>query len=119
LQYQQSQQLKVEELKSGRTVNEIKHNFISKRPDELISLGEDYIHIVRKGDEALEVRPFNSRLDKSVIEPDYSSDLDDSNRSHLPKDRLKVVPRGFLLGCYVPKAMEKDPNYQEMVAKRW
>ena len=58
-------------------------------------------------------------LDKSVIEPDYSSGLDDSNSSHLPKDQLKVVPRGFLLGCYVPKAMEKDPNYQEMVAKRW
>lgn len=110
----------MEESKSGRTACEFNKNFISKRPDELVSLGQDYIHIARKGDEAVEGKPFDSRLEKSVIEPDYSSDLEDSDTSsHIPKDQLRTGSLGFLKGCYVPMAIENDLNYQEMVAKRW
>lgn len=56
------------------------------RPDEFITLGNDYMEISRVGDDLAESGIFDSRIDKSVIESDYScsddeySDDDDGGR---------------------------------------
>ena len=43
------------------------------RPNEFITLGEDYIEISRT-DEVVQDEPFDAAVDKSVIESDYSDD---------------------------------------------
>ncbi len=43
------------------------------RPNEFITLGEDYIEISRT-DEVVNEEPFDAAVDKSVVESDYSDD---------------------------------------------
>ena len=46
------------------------------KPDQFITLGEDYMEVSRT-DEVVNNDPFDSKVDKSVIESDYSDEGED------------------------------------------
>jgi hypothetical protein len=108
------------------------------KPNEFITLGEDYIEISRT-DEVVNNEPFDSRIDKSVIESDYSDDneapsnimvanndeeddLNDASRysrqSHRARSSQNSFGKGFMKGCYVTQEVEQDLDYQEVIARR-
>ena len=82
-------------------------------------MGDDYMEISRTSEDVLEKRPFDSQLDKSVVESDYSSDEEDFDDGNSIQGQVEAVSRGFMLGCYTPQEIENDLEYQQVVAQRW
>ena len=62
-------------------------------------VGDDFIEITRDNEDVGDDRPFDNKVDKSVVESDYSdSDCSDDEDS---RERSKGQKRGFLKNCYV------------------
>lgn len=101
------------------TVVEQKVTYADMRPDEFITLGNDYMEISRMEDSVVESGGvFDSRVDKSVVESDYSCGSSEDSEEDDGSGKRGQAKRGFMLGCYTTPEMESDLEYQEIVAKR-
>ena len=99
---------------------------------QIFTVGEDSFQVEvaddRRRGRAAEGDKFNPDVDKSVVESDYSDQDEDDQAQYSQRDiivadngsavRNERVKKDFLLGCYVPKSLEDDLEYQEVVARR-